>query len=167
MELLVGIGADSKERPIEKCNNYGDVKATGEKTYMAVAGGMIGDGSCTMVITNCYNSGDIFVEKVSYGYAGGIAGRTQEQGTTRTLTMNNCYSKGKVSGEDITVNKVLGAIGGAVDILGVSDTYYYNKIDETPKALRNKDYEEEKVIGTDRDFNTFDDFIEWLNKNGL
>ena len=161
---MVFIGANSKERPIEKCNNYGDVKATGEKTYMAVAGGIIGDGSCTMVITNCYNSGDIFVEKVSYGYAGGIAGRTQEQGTTRTLTMNNCYSKGKVSGEDITANKILGAIGGAVDILGVSDTYYYNKIDEMPNALRNKDYEEEKVIGIDRNFNSFDEFIEWLKE---
>lgn len=132
---------------------------------MAVAGGIIGDGTCTMVIKNCYNSGNICAKKVSYGYVGGIAGRTQEQGTTLTLTLNNCYSKGKVEGEEISANRILGSIGGAVNILGVSDAYYYNKIENCPKALRNQDFEEEKVIGIAEEFNNFDEFIEWLKKN--
>lgn len=132
---------------------------------MAVAGGIIGDGACTMVITNCYNSGNIFVKKVSYGYAGGIAGRTQEQGTVRTLTMNRCYSNGMVTGEEITANTILGAIGGAVDLLGVSQTYYNSKINNIPKALRNKDYEQEGVMGIDKSFKDFNEFNEWINHN--
>ena len=79
--------------------------------------------------------------------------------------MNRCYSNGMVTGEEITANTILGAIGGAVDLLGVSQTYYNSKINNIPKALRNKDYEQEGVMGIDKSFKDFNEFNEWINHN--
>ena len=133
---------------------------------MADAGGIIGDGTCTMTITNCYNGGDIYAEKVSYAYVGGIAGRTQTQSSTTPLTLNRCYSMGKVTAENVTANKILGGIGGAVDILGISDAYYYNQYENMPKALKNNnDFEDQNVMGIDKSFDSLELFIEWLDSN--
>lgn len=165
MEYLVFIGTNSNGKTIiNRCSNYGNVKALGANTYMADAGGIIGDGTCTMTITNCYNGGDIYAEKVSYAYVGGIAGRTQTQSSTTPLTLNRCYSMGKVNAENVTANRILGGIGGAVDIPGITNAYYYNQYENMPKALRNNnDYEEQNVIGIDKSFDSFELFIEWLD----
>lgn len=131
---------------------------------MADCGGMIGDGSCIMAITNCYNSGNLYAENVSYAYIGGIAGRTQNQSANKPLTIGNCYNKGKIEVKNITANRILGGIGGAVDISGITNAYYYNNYENMPKALRNNnDYIEQKVYGIEQSFDNFEEFYDWLS----
>lgn len=168
---MVGfMGYDIKDTSINNCSNLGDVKVLGESNYMGVAGGMIGDGVCTMSITNCYNSGNIYGEKSSYCYIGGLLGRAQEQGTTSnevtyTLTLTNSYSKGNVEANQITAGLRIGMIGGAVGLSGISNSYYYKDNENSLKALNGADYENEKVYGIDNNLENFDKFHQWQIEN--
>lgn len=101
---LVGI-ADSATA-ITNCFNTGNIHAaaSGAAGSRAYAGGIAGDNYRSNVI-NCYNIGSVTAATASDIYAGGVVGRSGNNGTA---TVKNCYY---LNG---TANKGVGNVRGPV-----------------------------------------------------
>lgn len=99
------VGYVSGSSTIDRCANYSDVKGT--STYV---GGLIGYlNSATVVVTNCYNIGDI----TGTTNCGGVIGSNNKD-----ATVENIFNAGKING-----GTVGGCIGGATAKNNVKNAY--------------------------------------------
>ena len=101
---LVGIA--SSATVITNCFNTGSIRATASGTgdSYAYAGGIAGDNYQSNVV-NCYSIGSVTAANASNSYAGGVVGRSGNNGTA---TVKNCYY---LNG---TANKGIGNVWGSV-----------------------------------------------------
>ena len=77
-------------------------------------GGLVGSGSNTLTLTNCYNTGAVdfyYRTAAEKQYVGGLVGCFGDSYGTQTLTMTGCYSTGKISG-DKADEALMGALVG-------------------------------------------------------
>ncbi len=131
---------------IENCSNYGNIKGT------ACAGGIVGvinDNQST--IRNSYNSGEIS----GTSEVGGILGRSQP-----SIIVSNCYNKGNVIG-GTDMGAIIGKQYENVNE-NSSNLYYLNTL--PIKAINGVDYEDKNIKEISEEFNSREEFIEWLNQ---
>ena len=128
---------------IESCANYGTVNG------IEFVGGIVGMINVGCTITNSYNSGEI----VGNSYVGGIIGANAQAGV-----ITNCYNKGMISG-NTKVGAIIGNQNGNVTS-NISNLYYLNTL--PIKAINNQDYETQNIRGISEDFNSYEEFINWI-----
>ena len=131
---------------IENCSNYGSIKGT------TCAGGIVGvinDNQST--IRNSYNSGEIS----GTSEVGGILGRSQP-----SIIVSNCYNKGNVIG-GTDMGAIIGKQYENVNE-NSSNLYYLNTL--PIKAINGVDYEDKNIKEISEEFNSREEFIEWLNQ---
>lgn len=117
---------------IENFNVSGDTIATTN----SIAGGIVGAGDGTIVITNCYNMCNISSNSsVATAYSGGIIGYAS------SATITNCYNKGDVSvyywtsastGSSVNSGGVLGFADSSTTI---SDCYNMGNVSSICSSL--------------------------------
>lgn len=150
---------------IKNCENKGDIIAQGNGTYMSEVGGIVGNCVPTNYsILYCYNSGNVFGKNTNYIYIGGIIGWYETGGN---FEMKNCYSKGNVADEKSLILTRKGHIGGNInenDSLNIKNSYYLNNSENTLKAINGKDFEENEVKGIDSNFNSLEEFLNWIKQ---
>lgn len=81
--------------------------------------------------------------------------------------MQNCYSKGNVTDEKSLTLTRKGHIGGNInenDSLNIKNSYYLNNSENTLKAINGKDFEENEVKGIDSNFNSLEEFLNWIKQ---
>lgn len=142
-----GIGSGSNEPiTIENCSNYGNVNGT------TCAGGILGSvNDDQSTITNSYNSGEIS----GTSEVGGILGRSQP-----SIIVSNCYNKGNVIG-GTDMGAIIGKQYENVNE-NSSNLYYLNTL--PIKAINGVDYEDKNIKEISEEFNSREEFIEWLNQ---
>lgn len=59
---------------------------------------------------------------------------------------------------------IIGHQNGSVNT-NLSNLYYLNTL--SVKAINGVDYEEQNIKGISEDFDSYEEFIEWLNKQGI
>ena len=131
---------------IENCSNYGSIKGT------TATGGIVGrinDNQST--IRNSYNSGEIS----GTSEVGGILGRSQP-----SIIVSNCYNKGNVIG-GTDMGAIIGKQYENVNE-NSSNLYYLNTL--PIKAINGVDYEDKNIKEISEEFNSREEFIEWLNQ---
>ena len=158
--------------------NAGTINGT---NYIGGIVGEIGQGH-EANITNCYNEGSIAGTETGIG---GILGWASGPNTSGNIEKN--YNKGAISGKDkvggiigwitsegfvVTNDYNKGTIAGTSNIGSVvgdgeitnlsnlSNLYYLNTL--PIKAINNQDYETQNIKGISEDFNSYEQFIEWL-----
>ena len=128
---------------IENCANYGTVSG------IQSVGGIVGLINTGGTIANSYNSGEI----IGTSQVGGILGVNRQTGV-----ISNCYNKGMVTG-DTEVGSIIGKQNGSVTT-NLSNLYYLNTL--PIKAINNQDYETQNIRGISEDFNSYEEFINWI-----
>ena len=91
-------------------NSYSTGNVTSSGAYAGYLGGLIGyveQGN----ISNCHSTGNIISSSGGW-YHGGLIGTIRPGTGTPTITVNNCYSTGNISGS------YSGGFIGAIDLLG-------------------------------------------------
>ena len=99
---------------LTNCWNSGHVHLRGYKSTFEGVGGLVGSGSNTLTLTNCYNTGAVdfyYRTAAEKQYVGGLVGCFGDSYGTQTLTMTGCYSTGKISG-DKADEALMGALVG-------------------------------------------------------
>lgn len=129
---------------IENCSNYGNIKGTS-------VGGIAVGGIGQYTITNSYNSGEIS----GTSEVGGILGYSKQ-----SAVVSNCYNKGSVIGGTY-MGAIIGKQSGNVNE-NSSNLYYLNTL--PIKAINGVDYEDKSIKGISENFNSREEFIEWLSK---
>ena len=81
---------------------------TGDITIATISGGIVGHSSDNLSINNCYNTGNVS----SSDYAGGIVGNTYTHTYSGTLIINNCYNTGGISIVSLYPDSYAGGIVG-------------------------------------------------------
>ena len=104
-----GIAGVLRSTTITGCFNSADVTAT---NYAGGIAGQINSTNETVLIQNCYNTGDI---TVSSGGVGGIAGETLQ-----SSKIEDCYNTGKITGS----NNMGGILGFISNSPQVENCYY-------------------------------------------
>lgn len=161
--IAAALGTSSLNASITECSNFGNVGAIGSSTYLALAGGIVGDTTNKVIITSCYNTGNVIGTKVQYSYVGGILGRVQG-----VINMQTCYSKGEINNGvvasiAIAQGGIIGKMNGSYD--GINNVYYYDTLDNNIGAIAGKDSVAYNAIEVENIFDNFDEFNLWLTTN--
>ena len=130
---------------IENCSNFGSVRGT---RVGGIVGRMIDNQS---TIRNSYNGGEIS----GTSEVGGIIGESNP-----SIIVSNCYNKGSVSG-GTDIGAIIGKQIGSINESS-SNLYYLNTL--PIKAINGVDYENKDIKGISEEFNSREEFIEWLNQ---
>ena len=144
----IGVGTSGVSTDIKNCYNLGTISGND------FIGGIIGWTSETKAlgtIENNYNAGEI----KGKDSVGGIIGRNSYK-----FVVKNCYNKGTVEGET-QVGTIIGNQTSS-NVTNLSRMYYLNTINlsaignaETPETVR----------GIDNNFNSLEEFLNWLKNN--
>lgn len=138
-----GIVADASygTTTIESCWNTGAILLRGWHHQFRGVGGIVGNASAAVNITNCYNAGAISfyykTQKIQQA-AGGIVGLAGESSHASTITLTNCYATGTVSGQ-YDDQASMGALVGEVTnnektTLTANNCYYLDSAVQTSGA---------------------------------
>ncbi|MFR3980281.1 MAG: Ig-like domain-containing protein [Oscillospiraceae bacterium] len=131
-----GVAASAQDTVIRGCSNNADI--TG---YQGYTGGIVGNASAEVNITDCYNTGAISfyykTQKIQQA-AGGIVGLAGESSHASTITLTNCYATGTVSGQ-YDDQASMGALVGEVTnnektTLTANNCYYLDSAVQTSAA---------------------------------
>lgn len=131
-----GVAASAQDTVIRGCSNNADI--TG---YQGYTGGIVGNASAAVNITDCYNTGAISfyykTQKIQQA-AGGIVGLAGESSHASTITLTNCYATGTVSGQ-YDDQASMGALVGEVTnnektTLTANNCYYLDSAVQTGAA---------------------------------
>ena len=159
--------AGSKSKKVEKiqgCSNSGKISANGlNSSYFVLPGGIIGDGYAGYEVTECYNCGDVEGRKGSYIYEGGILGRIQT--SKEGIKVERCFSNGSVMGYEAKGRVQAGGITGdltSTNVNQVKQAYYYDKNNNIKGALKYDDYPDNEVKKIENNFNSLEEFLNWL-----
>lgn len=126
---------------IENCWNTGAILLRGWKHQFRGVGGIIGNASAAVNITNCYNAGAISfyykTQKIQQA-AGGIVGLAGESSHASTITLTNCYATGTVSGQYDDQARMGALVGEVADneraTLTATNCYYLDSAVQTSGA---------------------------------
>ena len=138
-----GIVADASygTTTIESCWNTGAILLRGWHHQFRGVGGIVGNASAEVNITDCYNTGAISfyykTQKIQQA-AGGIVGLAGESSHASTITLTNCYATGTVSGQ-YDDQASMGALVGEVTnnektTLTANNCYYLDSAVQTSGA---------------------------------
>ena len=138
-----GIVADASygTTTIESCWNTGAILLRGWHHQFRGVGGIVGNASAEVNITDCYNTGAISfyykTQKIQQA-AGGIVGLAGESSHASTITLTNCYATGTVSGQ-YDDQASMGALVGEVTnnektTLTANNCYYLDSAVQTGAA---------------------------------
>ena len=138
-----GIVADASygTTTIESCWNTGAILLRGWHHQFRGVGGIVGNASAAVNITDCYNTGAISfyykTQKIQQA-AGGIVGLAGESSHASTITLTNCYATGTVSGQ-YDDQASMGALVGEVTnnektTLTANNCYYLDSAVQTGAA---------------------------------
>lgn len=138
-----GIVADASygTTTIESCWNTGAILLRGWHHQFRGVGGIVGNASAAVNITDCYNAGAISfyyrTQKIQQA-AGGIVGLAGESSHASTITLTNCYATGTVSGQ-YDDQASMGALVGEVTnnektTLTANNCYYLDSAVQTGAA---------------------------------
>ena len=138
-----GIVADASygTTTIESCWNTGAILLRGWHHQFRGVGGIVGNASAEVNITDCYNAGAISfyykTQKIQQA-AGGIVGLAGESSHASTITLTNCYATGTVSGQ-YDDQASMGALVGEVTnnektTLTANNCYYLDSAVQTSAA---------------------------------
>ena len=110
VENVVGGIASVNDRKVENCYNIGKINlnANVQVTKMILVGNIIGYNNENAEINNCFNEGQISANLLNDNNSIGIGNIT---GYSYLSTINNCYSMGKISLENSTVQNIGQIIG--------------------------------------------------------
>ena len=111
----IGLSSDnSLEAKIYNCCNYASISLTG--TTASNGGGIIGSANlsehCNLLVTKCFNVGDVVSES---GHCGGIIGVGGSSYVNFCVTIGNCYNRGNVESEEY-VGGIIGYVDGYATI---------------------------------------------------
>lgn len=126
---------------IENCWNTGAILLRGWQHQFRGVGGIIGNASAAVNITNCYNAGAISfyykTQKIQQA-AGGIVGLAGESSHASTITLTNCYATGTVSGQFDDQARMGALVGEVADnekaTLTATNCYYLDSAVQTSGA---------------------------------
>ena len=126
---------------IENCWNTGAILLRGWQHQFRGVGGIVGNASAAVNITNCYNAGAISfyykTQKIQQA-AGGIVGLAGESSHASTITLTNCYATGTVSGQYDDQASMGALVGKVTDnektTLTVNNCYYLDSAVQTGAA---------------------------------
>ena len=126
---------------IESCWNTGAILLRGWHHQFRGVGGIVGNASAEVNITNCYNTGAISfyykTQKIQQA-AGGIVGLAGESSHASTITLTNCYATGTVSGQFDDQARMGALVGEAADnektTLTANNCYYLDSAVQTSGA---------------------------------
>lgn len=126
---------------IENCWNTGAILLRGWQHQFRGVGGIIGNASAAVNITNCYNAGAISfyykTQKIQQA-AGGIMGLAGESSHASTITLTNCYATGTVSGQYDDQARMGALVGEVADneraTLTATNCYYLDSAVQTSGA---------------------------------
>ena len=126
---------------IENCWNTGAILLRGWQHQFRGVGGIIGNASAAVNITNCYNAGAISfyykTQKIQQA-AGGIVGLAGESSHASTITLTNCYATGTVSGQFDNEARMGALVGEVADneksTLTATNCYYLDSAVQTSGA---------------------------------
>ena len=126
---------------IENCWNTGAILLRGWQHQFRGVGGIIGNASAAVNITNCYNAGAISfyykTQKIQQA-AGGIVGLAGESSHASTITLTNCYATGTVSGQFDDQARMGALVGEVADnekaTLTATNCYYLDSVVQTSGA---------------------------------
>jgi len=117
---------------VNKCFNSASFNIIMTTRPLYIGGIVANANSRNVVITNCYNTGDIYSASLTApnpSFCGGIVGNFNNSGTY-TKQVTNCYTTGKVSGADLNDNTtssikavVIGNTNATAGVT-VSDIFY-------------------------------------------
>ncbi len=146
-----GMASDNTDAvaTVAQCYNTASVTATTQRNSVADAGGIAGCLSSDVLISDCYNAGDIYTNEINSDYsfnfrcAGGIVGRICDY---RENQLARCYNVGKIT-DMPNITSSASMIGGTGAIVGkagngvtVASCYY---MDNMAKGIGNG-----SVLGT-------------------
>ena len=126
---------------IENCWNTGAILLRGWQHQFRGVGGIIGNASAAVNITNCCNTGAISfyykTQKIQQA-AGGIVGLAGESSHASTITLTNCYATGTVSGQYDDQARMGALVGEVADnekaTLTATNCYYLDSAVQTSGA---------------------------------
>ena len=126
---------------IENCWNTGAILLRGWQHQFRGVGGIIGNASAAVNITNCYNAGAISfyykTQKIQQA-AGGIVGLAGESSHASAITLTNCYATGTVSGQYDDQARMGALVGEVADnekaTLTATNCYYLDSAVQTSGA---------------------------------
>lgn len=126
---------------IENCWNTGAILLRGWQHQFRGVGGIIGNASAAVNITNCCNTGAISfyykTQKIQQA-AGGIVGLAGESSHASTITLTNCYATGTVSGQHDDQARMGALVGEVADnekaTLTATNCYYLDSAVQTSGA---------------------------------
>ena len=126
---------------IENCWNTGAILLRGWQHQFRGVGGIVGNASAAVNITNCYNAGAISfyykTQKIQKA-AGGIVGLAGESSHASTITLTNCYATGTVSGQFDNEARMGALVGEVADnekaTLTATNCYYLDSAVQTSGA---------------------------------
>ena len=127
---------------IENCWNTGAIQLRGWQHQFPGVGGIVGNASEEVNITDCYNTGAISfyykTQKIQQA-AGGIVGFAGKNGyTANKITLTNCYATGTVSGQYDDQASMGALVGKVTDnektTLTVTNCYYLDSAVQTSAA---------------------------------
>ena len=126
---------------IESCWNTGAILLRGWHHQFRGVGGIVGNASAEVNITNCYNTGAISfyykTQKIQQA-AGGIVGLAGESSHASTITLTNCYATGTVSGQFDDQARMGALVGEVADnektTLTATNCYYLDSAVQTSGA---------------------------------
>lgn len=126
---------------IENCWNTGAILLRGWQHQFRGVGGIIGNASAAVNITNCYNAGAISfyykTQKIQQA-ASGIVGLAGESSHASTITLTNCYATGTVSGQYDDQARMGALVGEVADneraTLTATNCYYLDSAVQTSGA---------------------------------
>ncbi len=128
-----GIAAVGAGGTIDRCYHAGYINGNSD------VGGIIGTAMYGVVITNCYNNGEI--NAPTGWYVGGIVGSAYDNGTT----IANCYNIGTVIAADGFISKPQPIVGDAEYKVVVQNCYFLdNGSFEEASGIMKKSEEEMK-----------------------
>ena len=138
-----GIVADASygTTTIESCWNTGAILLRGWHHQFRGVGGIVGNASAEVNITDCYNTGAISfyykTQKIQQA-AGGIVGLAGESSHASTITLTNCYATGTVSGQYDDQASMGALVGEVTDnektTLTANNCYYLDSAVQTSGA---------------------------------
>lgn len=144
---IIGVLA-ANSAAVEKCVNYGDIKANGIDTKETYAGGIVAGHNVGITLTDCANYSENITSQ--NGYTGGIVARANSTltinkaftvtsacigattNTTATQTVTNCYYVGK---DNITLDSFKGETAKTT-LVGFDFDEVWTTVDDGYPVLR-------------------------------
>ena len=149
------VGLLSTKGIVERCSNVGDVVA-----ILSDAAGIVGQTNqknkqSNSIVRQCYNSGNISGGQGLGGIVAFFCGESQQG------TVENCYSKGKITATENNSGAIIGKKIQADGNATFNNLYYLNTIG-LYAVNNNKEYESDTVKAVEDDIKTYEEFLEWI-----